>query len=171
VKIESLLQERAMFLFRFVHIMFLSLMLPYAALADCAKPANANDMAASVVAGINAARKANGLGALRTSSALATAAQSLACDNAARQGVSHVSSDGSQIQQRMRAVGYRFSAAAENTGRGFGSANNAVAWWMDSSGHRANILNSSVRDIGVGIAVSDTPDSKLHWVVNFGAKR
>ena len=152
-------------------VVSLSLILPSLAQADCLRPANAADLTASVIAGINAQRKANGLGALQVDNALGKAAQGLACDNAARQGVSHVSSNGAQIQSRMRAVGYRFSAAAENTGRGFGSADRAIEWWMGSSGHRDNILNANTRDIGVGIAVSDAPDSKLHWVVNMGAKR
>jgi uncharacterized protein YkwD len=160
-----------MFLTRFLRVLVLTTILPGLAQADCLQPANANDLASSVIAGINAQRDAHGLAALRVNAALAKAAQGLACDNAARQGTSHVSSDGSQITQRMRAVGYRFSAAAENTGRGFGSADGAVEWWMGSSGHRANILNANTRDIGVGIAVSDAPDSKLHWVVNMGAKR
>jgi hypothetical protein len=28
-----------------------------------------------------------------------------------------------------------------------------------------------VREVGIGIALSDAPDSKLHWVINFGATR
>ena len=154
-----------------VGIICLCLTLPGLAQAACSQPADATTLESGVIAGINAQRKAMGLGALQTNAALAKAAQGLACDNAARQGTSHVSSDGSQMTQRLRAAGYSFSAAAENTGRGFGSPTEAVAWWMESSGHRANILNANTRDIGVGIAVSDAPDSRLHWVVNMGAPR
>jgi uncharacterized protein YkwD len=154
-----------------IAIVGLCLTLPGLAHATCLRPTDASTLDSSVIAGINAQRKANGLGALLASAALAKAAQSLACDNAARQGTSHVSSDGSQITQRMRAVGYSFSAAAENIGRGFGTPTEAVARWMQSSGHRANILNTNIRDIGVGVAVSDAPDSRLHWMVNMGAPR
>lgn len=158
---------------RFIRIAAASLAMfaPVAANAACVKPGNVSALATAVVAGINAQRQAQGLDALQSDSALTSAAQGLACDNAARQGISHVSLNGARLPQRLRAASYRFATAAENTGRGFGSAERAVAFWMESSGHRENILNNSIRDIGIGIAMSDAPDSRLHWVVNFGARR
>ncbi|MGL5012648.1 MAG: CAP domain-containing protein [Paracoccaceae bacterium] len=157
---------------------FAALLLCVAALApqsasarSCDLPANMGELQAAVVADVNAQRAASGLPALRLNSALVKAAQSHACDNAKRQSTSHVSSDGSQLRQRLRRAGYSFAVANENTGRGFGSPGQAVDWWMNSPHHRDNILMRGTQDIGVGIAFSDAPESRLHWVINMGASR
>jgi uncharacterized protein YkwD len=113
--------------------------LPAAALG-CDRPGNLGELRAAVIAGVNDARAGAGLAALRENDRLTQAAQGHACDIAARGSVSHTGSDGSDLTGRLRGAGYRFSAAAENTGRGFGSPERAVDWWMNSSGHRANIL-------------------------------
>jgi uncharacterized protein YkwD len=145
-------------------------LLPLAAPA-CNLPGGMAELRAQVVAEVNAERRANGLSALQLDGRLQDAAQSLACDNANRKAVSHVSANGAQLQGRLRGVGYRFTAASENTQRGAGSPGEVVSWWMGSSGHRANILTSGIGDIGVGIAISDAPDSRVHWVINMGASR
>ncbi len=159
---------------RFAHTLTLCLALlaPVAVQArTCDLPANMAALQAQLIDGVNAQRAAAGLAPLRLSPELDKAAQGHACDNAKRQGISHVSSDGSQLQQRLRRVGYRFAVANENTGRGFGSSQRAVQWWMNSPYHRDNILMRGTRDIGVGIAFSDAPESRLHWVINMGASR
>jgi uncharacterized protein YkwD len=152
-------------------LLALTILAPGVALAACDLPANAAQVQADLIAGINAQRAARDLPALRPNSALNKAAQRHACDNAKRKSISHVSSNGAQLQGRLRSAGYRFSLASENTGRGFGSATRAVQWWMDSPGHAANILMRGAQDIGVGIAFSDAPESRLHWVVNMAASR
>lgn len=145
---------------------------PIAAQAQaCDLPGNMAQLRTEVVANVNAERTARGLPALRLNAELVKAAQSLACDNAKRQGVSHVSTDGSRLQDRLRRAGYSFSMANENTGRGFASSQIAVNWWMNSPDHRANILMRGTQDIGVGIAFSDAPESRLHWVIDMGATR
>lgn len=149
-----------------------AILAPLAAAArSCDLPGNMGELQAQVVSNVNAQRAANGLPALRLNAALVKAAQGHACDNAKRQGTSHVSSDGSQLQQRLRRAGYAFAMANENTGRGFGSSQRAVDWWMNSPHHRDNILMRGTQDIGVGIAFSDAPESRLHWVINMGASR
>lgn len=137
----------------------------------CIVPANADALQQEVLTNLNAERKARGLSALRLSAKLDKAAQGHACDIARRRSISHESSDGGTLKTRLRKAGYSFRAAAENTGRGFGSGTRAVEWWMNSPKHRYNILLDRVRDVGIGIAVSDAPDSKLHWVLNFGASK
>jgi uncharacterized protein YkwD len=148
-----------------------ALLAPLAAHAGCDLPANAADLQADVVAGINAQRADHGLAALRLNNALDKAAQRQACDNADRKSISHVSSDGSQLQDRLHGVGYHFAAANENTGRGFASAARAVQWWMNSPHHASNILMQGTHDIGVGIAVSAAPESRLHWVIDMGVSQ
>jgi uncharacterized protein YkwD len=135
------------------------------AAAACVLPDNVKALQAEVLAGMNAQRRARGLPALQMDAKLARAAQGHACDNAARQSYSHVGSDGSQLQNRLGLSGYRYRLAAENTGRG------AVQWWMNSPHHKDNILLAPAVDVGIGIALSEAPDSRLHWVVNFGKSK
>jgi uncharacterized protein YkwD len=137
----------------------------------CTIPSNASALQAEVLAHLNAERRAHGLAPVKLSAKLEKAAQGHACDNAKRRSISHDSSDGGTLKTRLRKAGYTFRAAAENTGRGFGTGARAVEWWMNSPKHRSNILFDRVRDVGIGIALSDAPDNKLHWVINFGASK
>jgi uncharacterized protein YkwD len=139
-----------------------------AAAHACDLPSGLSDLRAQVIAEVNAERRANGLSALQADGRLEDAAQGLACDNAARQTVSHTSANGAGLQGRLRSVGYRFSAASENVQTGADSPSDVVAWWMGSSGHRTNILTRGIGDIGVGIAVSS---GQVYWVINMGAAR
>lgn len=141
------------------------------ALAGCILPSNADALQQEVLSHLNAERKAHGLPAFKLSTKLDKAAQGHACDNARRRSISHDSSDGGTLKTRLRKAGYKFRAAAENTGRGFGTGARAVEWWMNSPKHRSNILLGKVREVGIGIALSDAPDNKLHWVINFGASK
>ncbi len=51
---------------------------------------------------------------------------------------------------RMTAAGYNWNSAAENIAAGYSTPSAVVAGWMSSSGHRANILSTSYREIGIG---------------------
>lgn len=137
----------------------------------CTVPSDAKALQAEVLAHLNAERKAHGLSALKLSATLDKAAQGHACDNANRRSISHDSSDGGTLKTRLRKAGYKYRAASENTGRGFGTGARAVEWWMNSPKHRTNILFDRMRDVGIGIALSDAPDNKLHWVINFGTSK
>lgn len=136
--------------------------------AGCALPEASAALRAELLAGINAERRARGLPALVLNAALDRAAQGHACDNAQRHSISHDSADGSHLQQRLRRVGYDFHIAAENTGRGFATPHRAVEWWMNSPHHKDNMLLRQAREIGIGIALSEAPDSRLHWVIDLG---
>mgnify|MGYP001203975100 CR=1 FL=1 len=148
-----------------------ALCLAGSAQAGCIVPPNADAMQKELLAHLNAERKAHGLSALSLSSKLDKAAQGAACDNAKRKSISHVSSDGGTLKTRLRRVGYGFRTAAENTGRGFASGARAIEWWMHSPKHKDNILLRKAREVGVGIAVSPAPDSKLHWILVVGASK
>jgi uncharacterized protein YkwD len=137
----------------------------------CTVPQDAASLQKEVLSQLNAERRSHGLPAFKLSAKLDKAAQGHACDNAARRSISHDSSDGGTLKTRLRKAGYKYRAAAENTGRGFGTGTRAVDWWMNSPKHRSNILFGKVREVGIGIALSDAPDNKLHWVINFGASR
>lgn len=147
-----------------------SMMIPSVAYA-CSIPAAAEALQAEALKAVNAERAQHGLRPLKFSRTLDKAAQGAACDNANRREISHVSSDGSRLRDRLHRVGYRFRSAAENTGRGFRSGTSAVQWWMNSPKHKANILMGSVNEIGIGIALSAAPDNKLHWILNMGDEK
>lgn len=51
---------------------------------------------------------------------------------------------------RMSAAGYQYSAAGENIAAGYGTPTQVMTGWMNSTGHRNNILSTSYREIGVG---------------------
>ena len=136
--------------------------------AKCTLPGNAAALETEFLSHLNAERKARGLPALKMNAALDKAAQGHACDNADRKSISHVSGNGANLQKRLKRAGYRYSTASENTGRGFASGARAFEWWMNSPHHRDNMLMSGIKDIGIGVAVSDAPDSRLHWVINMG---
>jgi uncharacterized protein YkwD len=148
-----------------------ALCLGSAALAACNIPANSPAMQKELLSHLNAERKARGLPALVLSAKLDKAAQGHACDNAKRKSISHTSSDGGTLKTRLRRAGYGFRIAAENTGRGFATGTRAVEWWMHSPHHKDNILLRKAREVGVGIAMSDAPDSKLHWIIVVGASK
>ncbi|WP_309668264.1 CAP domain-containing protein [Tabrizicola sp.] len=137
----------------------------------CNIPSNSGAMQAQLIDNLNAERKARGLSPVRLSTTLDKAAQGHACDNAKRMSISHVSSDGGSLKTRLRRAGYAYRTAAENTGRGFASGARAVEWWMNSPKHKQNMLMGQVRDIGVGIALSAAPDSRLHWIIVMGKSK
>ena len=63
----------------------------------------------------------------------------------------HEGPEGDTVADRVTAAGYRYSVVAENIAAGQRTPDEVVDGWMHSPGHRANILNPDVRQIGVGL--------------------
>ncbi len=106
-----------------------------------------------VVALINQERQAAGLPPLQVHSALQQASRSHSEDMACNDFFSHIGSDGSTPWDRAVRAGYNPSYIAENLYMGSGSYNTpqaVVTGWMNSPGHRANILAPEPVHIGVG---------------------
>lgn len=99
----------------------------------------------------NQQRAGNGLGSLAINAALNQAAQAKANDMAARDYWSHNTPDGQTPWTFMTAAGYNYQTAGENLAYGFATAADTLTGWMNSPGHRANILNTSYREFGFGI--------------------
>jgi uncharacterized protein YkwD len=97
----------------------------------------------------NRERARAGCGALRVEPALQAAAQLHSRDMADRDYFSHTSPDGRGPGDRAAAQGYR-TWSGENIAVGFPTPAAVVRGWMDSTGHRANILNCGSRSTGVG---------------------
>jgi uncharacterized protein YkwD len=81
--------------------------------------------------------------------------------------MSHTGSDGSSPFDRMKRYGYNYRWAGENVAAGQSSPQDAMRSWMNSSGHRKNILNGKFRDIGVGYARGGRYGH--YWTQTFGA--
>lgn len=110
---------------------------------------------------MNADRAANGLAPLTWNDRLAGIAQNWASTIAQRGSLTH---------QDMNAVLGQsgFGRVAENLlyGPGGSTAADMESMWMNSPGHRANILNPAYTAAGVGLAVA--PDGQIWAVVEFG---
>ena len=138
-----------------------------AAANACAVPANANQMASEIAAGVNAQRQANGLAPLAYNADLGRAATAHACDMAVNNFFGHQGSNGSNAQARVRSVGYRNCTVAENLAWGYPTASQIIGGWMGSSGHRANMLHPRVKEMGIGI----TNGTKgPNWVLVLGRR-
>jgi uncharacterized protein YkwD len=134
---------------------------------------------AGVVARINAVRARSGLRPLRVSRELASAARHHAGDMARSGFCGHDSADGSPFRGRLlrfyaRRPGWRLWSAAENVichARGLTAAT-AVALWLDSPGHRANILSPTWREVGVASVYGRSTAGELLFVTaDFGVRR
>jgi uncharacterized protein YkwD len=118
---------------------------------------------AAVVDLANAARAANGCGPVEIDDRLVAAARAHSEDMAANGYFSHDSLDGSSFSDRVLAAGYP-RPAAENIAQGQDSAQSVHDAWMNSSGHRANILNCDLTAVGVGVHLGTWT-----WTQDFGA--
>lgn len=115
----------------------------------------ATEMSSSgLVASTNARRAENGLGALALNATLSQAAQAKATDMAARNYWSHNTPDGKEPWVFFNQVGYKYQAAGENLAYGFTTSSDTVVGWMNSPGHRANILNNKYTEVGFGFVNS-----------------
>ncbi|MFI7605542.1 CAP domain-containing protein [Micromonospora sp. NPDC049366] len=116
---------------------------------------------------VNAERAKAGCGALGIDDKLMTAAQRHSQDQADHQNMSHTGSDGSDAGDRLDRVGYAWRTYGENVAWNQKTPAAVMDAWMNSPGHRANILNCAFTEIGVGIASSNGP----YWTQVFATPR
>lgn len=134
-------------------------------------PTSASAVANDVVRFTNQERARNGLSALATSPRLMQAAQLHAQQMAQYQRMEHTIS-GAQyptLQSRLDAVGYQYRNAAENVAWNSQTAQSVVTGWMNSAGHRANILNPDLTEMGAAMARS--AKGEPYWIQVFGTPR
>ncbi|GHF36083.1 hypothetical protein GCM10010218_16950 [Streptomyces mashuensis] len=123
--------------------------------------------AQKVVALVNAERAKAGCSPVTSNSLLDAAAQGHSDDMAARGFFDHTNPDGKGPGDRITAAGYRWSTYGENIAYGQQDAAAVMDSWMNSPGHRANILNCSFKEIGIGI---NTAPGGPRWTQVFGAR-
>jgi len=112
----------------------------------------------------NAARTQNGLAPFTLSTKLSSAAQMKANDMIAKNYWSHVAPDGTQPWYWFEQAGYNYRNAGENLAYGFDTGYEVVDGWMNSPGHRANILGSFY-DVGFGYAQGENYQGGRNTVV------
>lgn len=120
---------------------------------------------ASLLTSANKDRSNHKLGALAINRELSQAAQTKANDMVTRNYWSHVTPDGQQPWTFINEAGYSYQTAGENLAFGFATSHDTEVGWMNSPGHRANILNTTYTQVGFGIANSANFDSHGHQTV------
>jgi uncharacterized protein YkwD len=131
---------------------------------------------------LNAVRERHGLRPLELNKRLSKAARRHARDMARRNYFAHDSLGGGSFVDRIRRTGYLRGARSWTVGENLAwgtfesSAPRAITrMWMHSPGHRANILSSSFREVGIGLAygapVAGGGGAAATYATDFGSKR
>jgi uncharacterized protein YkwD len=126
---------------------------------------------ADIIRYTNQQRIANGLPAFATSAKLVEAARIHARQMAEHQRMDHTinAAPYPTLLSRLQAVSYAYANAAENVAWNNQSAQSVVTGWMNSAGHRANILNPNLREMGAAMARS--AKGEPYWIQVFGTPR
>ncbi|WP_354644064.1 CAP domain-containing protein [Kitasatospora camelliae] len=117
---------------------------------------------------VNQERGRNGCSPVKGNAQLDAAAQAHSDDMAARGFFDHTNPDGEGPQPRIERAGYRWSRWGENIARGQKDAAAVMNSWMNSPGHRANILNCNFTELGIGVHLG--PGGPW-WTQDFGTPR
>jgi uncharacterized protein YkwD len=128
-------------------------------------PPGADPAEAEVLALVNTERSAAGCPTLAWDETLAQVARLHSADMAARDYVDHTNPEG--LSPFDRAANAGTSASAENIAAGQRAAADAMASWMSSPGHRANILNCAMTRLGVGVGYGGSYG--ITWTQLFGS--
>jgi uncharacterized protein YkwD len=130
---------------------------------------------ARLAVAINEVRAANGLPPYEHSPELSTAARGHSCDLAAHGLISHTSSDGRTLTDRLAGGNPPWEWPSESIAAGTDDPATVVAMWMDEppeGWHRRNILDTEQQAVGVGYCyVADDPTGNHHyWTADFSRR-
>lgn len=129
-------------------------------------PGGLRQTATDVIALTNAERAGAGLPPLSPDPLLTNAAQAHSADMVARAFYAHTSPDGGEPWHRAAAAGSTRRSIGENIACGQRSAAEVVRGWMNSPGHRANILKPGFTHIGIGFVGGGSAGT--YWTQLFG---
>jgi uncharacterized protein YkwD len=131
---------------------------------------SSSSVGTEIVARTNDERRRLGLPSLGASAELARAAQIQAEQMAAARTMSHDLPGAAYptLASRLAAVSYQARAAGENIAEGYSSASAAVAGWMASPGHRANITSAAYTETGA--AMVRASNGGAYFVQVFGTR-
>ena len=120
----------------------------------------------------NEFRQQNGRDPLNLDAKLNEAAESHSRNMAQQDFFSHTGRDGSSAGDRIEDAGYDWRAWAENIAAGQPTPQDVMNGWINSPGHRANLLDANLQDIGIGYVhlANDTGSVNYnhYWTQNFG---
>lgn len=121
----------------------------------------------------NEFRAQNSLPALKSNAELQATAQGHSQDMAVADYFSHTGKDGSAPWDRAKRVGYAANSMGENIAAGQTTAQSVVQGWIDSPGHRANLINRSYTELGVGYFLLENDTGSVnynhYWTQVFGS--
>jgi len=140
---------------------------PATTASPTAEPTGTAALEAEVVTIVNTERAKVGCPAVTADDRLTTAARGHSTDMAARDYFSHTSPEGVEFSTRITDAGYRWSRAGENIAKGQPTPAEVMTAWMNSAGHRANILTCAFKNIGVGVAAD--AQGTLLWTQDFAS--
>ena len=131
-------------------------------------PSGLSAMEQEVFALVNSERAKNGLSALSWADDIAAVARAHSSDMINRGFFSHTNPDGESPFDRLKNNGISYRTAAENIAYGQKTPADVMNAWMNSSGHRANILNKNVTELGVGAVKNN--NGTIYWTQVFVAR-
>ena len=134
-----------------------------------AAPSGGSATVREIIRLVNAERKDAGCGTLAGETRLHRAAQKHSERQAEQNTMSHELPGEAAMGDRVTAEGYRWGGVAENVAAGYRTPADVMTGWMNSAGHKANILNCGYEHIGVGLAKSG--DGTPYWTQNFASPR
>src|SRR5947209_7111785 len=102
---------------------------------------------------------------------LERAAAQYARDMATYGYMDHTGRDGSSPEERITRSGYRWRETGENLASGIMRPEDAVAGWLRSPEHCANLMDPAFRHMGVAYAVNPRLEAGVYWAQEFGAPR
>ncbi|ETI52461.1 hypothetical protein, variant [Phytophthora nicotianae P1569] len=128
---------------------------------------SSDEYLSAMLARVNQERAAYGLPALCTNKKLQAAAQGHSDDQAANDYMDHTGTDGTSVSERITRSGYDWSAVAENVAAGQPDVDSVMENWMNSPGHRENILGDYTM-FGCAYAHNAGTTYQHYWTQDFG---
>jgi uncharacterized protein YkwD len=109
--------------------------------------------------------------ALSPNATLERAAAQYAREMATYGYMDHTGRDGSSPEERITRSGYRWRETGENLASGIMRPEDAVAGWLRSPEHCANLMDPAFQHMGVAYAVNPRREAGVYWAQEFGAPR
>ena len=123
---------------------------------------------ADILFHVNAARAAQTLPPLRWNDRLGATAAAHAADLQRCRQLTHEGCDGSTLPQRAEQAGYAYRRVAENLALCACDAAEVVRLWLTSAGHRANLLDANVSEMGADTRADASDLRRAQWVLVLG---
>lgn len=141
------------------------------ALPQCAPPPPAvvqvTDVQQSIVNSVNSHRAKAGLAPVTVDARLTAAAQGHSDHMARERILTHVGAGWTDGGMRITNAGYRWRSWAENVAAGQTTPADVMSAWMNSSGHRANILSD--RAVHIGVTATKASNGVIYWTMKLAA--